>query len=492
VGLEELRRLAEAEPTLENLRALRTGIEAQLRSINDTAGEGDLTPEQSEQWRALDEEHAATVARIETEERAERVRASRERWRSTQFGQRVDPFDGRDVRRMTRGEVRSRALAVLDQRESVEHIPSGIRAGVQEHVARMLRTQSKNFDGEAFARLLLVTESEAYRSAFMKLVARGSRAVLTPEEGRAVEAMQEIRGMSLSDAEGGYAVPVLIDPTIILTGQGHPNDFFDIARVEMITTDTWKGVSSAGATSYWTTEGGVATDGSPTLAQPSVPTERLTTYVPYSFEVGGDYPSFAEEMGRVMGESHNEKLVEGFTTGLGTTAQPTGIVTALEAAAGSQVGVSTDGELNPEDIDAMWDALPIRFRNNARWMSSTSVENAIRGFAAGSAGGDSNYSINITQERVPALRGKPYHLNDYMDDAFGTGNVTSASDVSLLIVGDWRHFLIARRVGATVEQVQHVIDTTTGTPTGQRALLMWARVGSDSIVDGAFRILTND
>lgn len=492
MDLEELRRRAEADPTLENLRALRAGIEAALRALNDAAGDGDLTAEQTEKWNALDEEHRATAERVEREERSARVRESRQRWQSTQFGTQVEPFDGRDIRSMQRGELRDKAMKVLDSREHTEHLDERARAQVQERVARMLRTHNRNFDGAAVARLMLATENEHYRSAFMRYCAHGNAAVFTPEESRAVRQVQEIRAMSLTDAAGGYGVPVLIDPTIILTAQGHPNDFFEISRVENITNDEWKGVSSAGATSYWTTEGTAITDGSPTLAQPTVPTKRITTYVEYSFEIGGDYPGFASEMSMVTGESHNEKLVEGFTTGLGTTAQPTGIVTALEAAAGSQVAVTTDGELNPEDLYKLWDALPIRFRNNARWMTSTSVQNAIRQFAAGSSNSDANFTVNITQMTVERMFGKPYHLNDYMDDAVGTGNVTSASDVSLVVVGDWRHFLIANRVGATVEQVQHVMDTTTGTPTGERGLLMWARVGSDSIVDNAFRILTQD
>lgn len=492
MDLEALRRQADQSPTLDNLRALRSGIEAQLRAINETAGDAELTAEQSEQWRSLDEEHAATVARIETEERAERVRDSRQRWQSTQFGTRVQPFDGLDIRSAPRQQVRDRALAVLDSRQHTEHLPREIREDVQERLAAMLRTQSRNLDGSWVARLLLATESEHYRSAFMKILARGGQAPLMPEEARAVALVDEIRAASLSDSAGGYGVPVLIDPTIILTAQGHPNDFLEISRVEMITNDEWKGVSSAGATSYWTTEATAVTDGTPTLAQPTVTAKKLTTYVPYSFEIGGDYPSFAAEMGAVMAESHNEKLVEGLTTGLGTTAQPKGIVTALEAVAGSQVAVTTDGQLNPEDLYKLWDALPIRFRNNARWMSATSVSNAIRQFASGGSNSDANFTVNITQMSVPALFGKPYHLNDYMDDAVGTGGATSASDLSLIVVGDWRHFLIARRVGATVEQIQHVIDTTTGTPTGQRALLMWARVGSDVTTANAFRLLTQD
>ena len=232
-------------------------------------------------------------------------------------------------------------------------------------------------------------------------------------------------------------------------------------------------------------------DRNPTLAQPTVPTKKLTTVSKYSFEIGGDYPNFASEIATVMGESQSEKLVEAFTNGLGTTAQPTGVITAIEATAGSQVAVTTDGSFGAVDLYKLWDALPIRYRGNARWMTSTSVANAVRQFSSGSAA-DANFTIDITQMSIGALFGRPFHYNDYMDDAVGTGNVTSASDVSLVIVGDFRNFLIANRVGATVETVQHILDTTSGLPTGERAAVMWRRIGSDSINDSGFRLLTQD
>lgn len=493
MGLEELRRRALEAPTLENLRALSAGVEAALRALNTEAGDGDLDEAQTARWNDLETEHTATVGRVEAEERAARVRESRARWGSTQFGVNEQPFDGRDLRTLNRTELRSKALAVVDSTEHVAHLGDG-QARAQEHVAQLLRTQSQNFDGAGFARLLLATESEAYRSAFMKLLGRGHHAVLTAEEGRAVEQVQELRAaMTIgTDSTGGYGVPVLIDPTIILTAQGHPNDFFAISRVENITTDEWRGVSSAGATSYWTTEATTVTGGEPTLAGPNVVTKKLSTFVKYSFEVGGDYPNFASEMSQVMGESDSEALVSAFTNGLGTTAQPYGVITAIEATTASQVAVTTDGSFGATDLYKLWDALPIRYRSNARWMASTSVANAIRQFAAGSSNSDANFALNITQMSLENLFGRPFHYNDYMDDVVGTSGVTSASDVSLVVVGDFRNFLIANRVGATVETVQHIIDTTTGLPTGQRGLLMWRRIGSDSINDNGFRLLTQD
>lgn len=474
--------------TLEEMRARREAIAAELRTMHETAGDADFTDEQQTRWSALESEHEALGPQIETEERAARVRESRAKWGSITIGTKETPFDGSDVRSLNRGQARSKALAVLDQRENTSHLEN--LEGTQHQVDKMLRTQSQNFNGDAFARYLLASESEEYRSAFMKLVAGGTP-ILTAEEGRAVQVVNEMRAaMSETSANGGYGVPVLIDPTIILTAQGTPNDFFDIARVENITTNAWNGVSSAGATSYWATEGVTVTGGEPTLAQPTVPTKKLTTYIKYSFEIGGDYPNFAGEMANVMGSAHQEALVSAFTIGLGNTAQPTGVLTKLKATTASQVLVSTDGSLYAADLYKLWAALPVRYRNTARWMASVSVLNAVRQFATGSNNSDANFTVSVGQETVDRLFGKPVHYNDYMDPAVGTGGATSASALGLVIVGDFRNFLIANRVGATVETVQHVLDTTTGNPTGQRGTLMWARVGSDVINPAGFRLLT--
>lgn len=492
--LEELRKRAAEAPTIENLRALSDALIAELRALDTAAGSADLTPEQTAEWEQIETERRDIDARIEQAGRAERVRQARSKLGSLQVGVKEEAYDGRAVSAMNGREVRSKALTLLESPDHIAHLDGAARTHVQERVSKLLRTQSRNFDGTMFARLMLATEREEYRTAFMKLLGSGHHAVLTAEEARAMNEVAEIRAaMSIgTDSAGGYGVPVLIDPTIILTAQGHPNDFFEISRVENITNDEWKGVTSAGATSYWTTEATTVTGGEPTLAQPTVTTKKLTTFVKYSFEVGGDYPNFANEMANVMAESDSETLVSAFTNGTGSSAQPWGVVSAIEQTTASQIAVTTDGSFGATDMYKLWDALPIRYRANARWMASTSVANAVRQFAAGSSNSDANFTINITQMSLEELFGRPFHYNDYMDDVVGTGGVTSASDVSLVIVGDFRNFLIANRVGATVETVQHIIDTTTGLPTGQRGMLMWRRIGSDSINDNAFRLLTQD
>lgn len=489
---------------LAEARARLEAIAARLNEINVTAnaraeGERDLNDDEQAEWLRLEGEDGEVRGRVERQERADRVAESRSRWQSQQVlpDRNDDPTLGVDYRSslaMQPADLRSRALKVLDDgRENVRHLDQlaendpqhwdGDASGkIRSHVEKLLRkSDTKNWRGEHFARLVLLSENPHYRSGFQKLLAGAP--YFTPEEGRALAQMAEYRAALniTTDNQGGYAIPVLIDSTVIWTGQGSPNDFLQISRVENITNDEWKGVTSAGATAYWTTEGVAATDGSPTIAQPVVPAKKLTVYIPYSIEVGGDWPGFATEMATAIDMVWNEELVDKFTNGLGTTAQPTGFVTKLEATVGSQVASDDSGSATAADVYRVWAALPIKYRRTSRWMSATAIENAIR--QAGTT--DPNFTANLLAEGIPGLFNRPFHENDYMD-----GVVASTSDSTPLALGDWRNFLIANRVGMSVENIMHVINTTTGTPTGQRALYGWGRIGSDVINTNAFRILS--
>ena len=506
MNLAALRAAYAADPTLANLLALRAGIENELRALHTAAGDSDFTPEQTEQWTALEAEHEARGAELAPLEAAERVRAARAKWGSLEVTPAAEKTDLRSTVRQSGRELRTSAQKVLSDAGTTEHLAdiqvpvagdseSGFMyegldvARTQSHIERLLRTNNGDFRGENFARWLIATESEAYRSAFPKLVG-GQHWALTNEERDAVAVVQELRAtMNITtDGQGGYGVPVLIDPTIILTGQGSPNDFFNIARVESITTDEWRGITSAGATSYWTTEGVTFTDGSPTLAQPVVTTKKLTTLVKYTFEFQGDYPNWASQMATIMAEARSEALVQAFTKGLGNTAQPQGIVTGLKAnSATSELLMTTDGAMGAADLYKLWAALPARYRANARTMMSMGGQNVVRQYAVGSAAADPNFTINMTDGDIPRLNGKPLHINEYMDNP--PTNV--ASDVVPVIYGDWRNFLIAQRVGATIETVQHMIDTTSGNPNGTRGTFMWERIGSGVVNPNGFRYLRN-
>lgn len=477
------------EETLRNLRERLAGVAAELRQINTDGGAAPLDEVRQARWTELETEHATVTADIARTEA--RLRLARELLAagtvetvtppaSPEVMRQVEPFDGAEVRSLTAMQARDKALKALELREVTSHLDTR----QVDHLERMLRVRSRNTDGTQIARRLLITENVHYRSAFMKLVTRPG-AVLTSEEGRAVEAFDELRAMNIgTDADGGYGVPVVIDPTIILTAQGHPNDFFAISRVETITTDKWKGVSSAGATWSFGAEGSTATDSDPTLAGPEVKAHRATGNIEYTIEVGMDYPGFAAEMATLLASGYSEILVDKFTRGTGdANDQPTGLVTKLGATPASQVEVTTAGAISAADVLNAWEQLPIRFRKESRWMSSTSVQSAVRLLGATEG---AEFTVDLTAEGILQLIGHPYLQNDYMPaftGAVGTENY--------LAVGDFRHFLIAQRAGMSIELIPHVVDTATGRPTGKRAWFAWARVGSDVIVPNAFRLLKN-
>ena len=55
-----------------------------------------------------------------------------------------------------------------------------------------------------------------------------------------------------------------------------------------------------------------ADDDSPTLSQPSIRPERILVWVPFSFEVGGDYPGFTGELAKLVQDARDSLEAEKF------------------------------------------------------------------------------------------------------------------------------------------------------------------------------------
>jgi HK97 family phage major capsid protein len=468
-----------AELTIEAAEKRLAEIEDEMKAIHEEAGEGDLDAEQRRTWEELDGEHEELAGPTRKAKRQQRLRESRAKWDSIQVGGRKeDPWDG-DVRILPETQVLSRARHIVDDREIGGHL----RADQKEQLDRLLRTRNASLDGDLLARHVIATQHPAYRSAFQKY-ASGSHAY-TQEEAQAIERVRHLnRAASLSDTAGGFAVPVLIDPTIIMTAQGSTNDILRLARVETITTDVWKGVSSAGVTWKFDTEAAAATDNAPTIAQPTVTTRRADGFIPFSIEIGMDWPGFAESMSGLLAEGYDELLAEKLTTGTSGSTEPTGLITRLDANTTIETIVTTAGGITAAKIYDLWAALPQRFKRapNCAWMSSTDVQNSIRQLGTV----DPNFSVNITEEAIPRLFGRQYPMNDYMEDLpSGTGNE------ALLVVGDFRGYVVAQRAGMMVEFIPMLFDTTNNRPTGQRGWFAWARVGADVTTVNGFRLLVN-
>jgi HK97 family phage major capsid protein len=293
----------------------------------------------------------------------------------------------------------------------------------------------------------------------------------------------------VTSSAGGFGIPVFIDPSIILTAQGSGNPFLSIARQVTVNTNRWKGVSSAGVSWAFQTEAAAATDNSPTLAQPSVDVHMARGFIPFSIEVGMDYPAFASEMSTLLAEGYDELLVNKFTSGTGTN-EPFGILTVLSANAGVRVRVTTAGTIGSPDPYNVWKALGQRFRRSASWLMSVGVNTAVR--QIGAANVFHGYTVNLPENWADQLMGKAVYEDPYMPDT----TTFTTSTIGLAVVGDFSNFVIARNGGMEVELIQNLVQqVTAGTgpsvPTGQRGWFAYSRIGSNSVNDNAFRLLTN-
>src|SRR5207344_3492014 len=115
------------------------------------------------------------------------------------------------------------------------------------------------------------------------------------------------------------------------------------------------------------TEAAATTDNSPVLAQPSVLVHMARGFIPYSIEVGMDYPGFASEMATLLAQGYDELLVDKFTRGSGSS-EPKGILTALSANTNVRVVVTAAPTIGAGDPYKLWASLPQRFRRTSSWL----------------------------------------------------------------------------------------------------------------------------
>jgi HK97 family phage major capsid protein len=391
---------------------------------------------------------------------------------------RQDPYG--DVRRMSTAEARDRALRTLDDRNSSAHL----RPEEKDEVERQIRVNTD------IARRILVTENEDYRDAWMKLVTE-PHPMLSPEQQQAVRAYNEYRAASEgTTTAGGFGIPVFIDPSIIMTAQGSGNPFLQLARQVDVNTNIWKGVSSAGVSWSFDSEAAAVSDDMATLAQPTVTVFMARGFIPFSIEIGQDYPGFAAEMQTLLSAGYDELLVDKFTRGSGT-GEPKGILTCLSANTNVRVRAATNvGAISAADPYNLWQAVPQRNRRNASWLMNVSLNNAIR--QLGTANVYHATTVTLPEGAVEMLFNRGVYESPYMPSLTTT---TSATE-GYVIAGDFSNYVIARRGGMSVELIPQIFQQATagsayGMPTGQRGWFAYSRIGGSSANDLGFRLLVN-
>ncbi|MBA2951593.1 phage major capsid protein [Streptomyces himalayensis] len=322
------------------------------------------------------------------------------------------------------------------------------------------------------SKLVLAASSPEYLRAWSK-VAAGRGHMISPEEQRALE-----RAMSLTDSAGGYLVPFQLDPTVIITANGSRNQIRQVARSVVATGDVWNGVSSGAVSWSWDAEAAEVSDDSTTFAQPTVPVHKAAGFVPISIEALEDEANVTQEVARLLAFGRDTLEAAAFATGTGS-GQPTGIVTALTGTSSVVTSTTTD-VFAAADIYKVDNALPARYRGNATWLANRAVYNLVRQFDT--AGGAQMWE-RIGADVPPQLLGRPALESEDMD-----GVVNATQDNYLAVYGDFQSYVIADRVGMTVEFIPHLVGANRR-PTGQRGWYAYYRVGADSVNDGALRML---
>lgn len=390
----------------------------------------------------------------------------------------VTRTENTDVRSMTRTEVRDAAMRIVEKEKSVRLSPFQA-----DHLDRVLRTETPDSRGSVIAQRLVLTENDDYRSAWMKGVTQ-EQPLWTEDERKALNAYNEFRDMTEgTSAAGGYGIPVLIDPTIILTSQAADAPLLSVARVITITTNIWKGVSSAGVSWAYQAEGATVADDSPTLAQPSVTTYMARGFIPYSIEVGQDYPGFADEISMLLQAGYIDLLASKTSNGSGSS-EPKGIFTAITASAGCYLTTATASTLVSADVTQVYAGIPERFRNRMTWFGNVDTEDKIRLLGTATTAG--SFTVDLTQDGIPRLMGHTMLRSDYAPTL-----PASTTAGGFLIGGDFSQFIFVQRAGMSVELVPHLFDVTYNRPTGERGWFAWSRNGCDVATTNAFRVLMN-
>lgn len=455
---------------IDVMRSRLDEIDSELRALDTEAGEARLDETQQARWNELDAESATLRSTIETEEKRAETRA---RWSSVAVAApKRDAFDLTDMRGASADMWADRAREAFD--------PAFARRGASEAAAEVLRKIDTFSDADSpqagdLARYAMVHGSDAYRSAFRSLLgaqARGVAAQLTAAEADAMRA-----SLSLGTGTGGYALPTLLDPTLIYTGTATSNPLRRISTVKQGTQDKWHGVTVGGVTTAWKGEGSAFTDGTPADGAVTIDAAMLTAYVTGSYEIFQD-SGWLADLPPLIGEAVDFAEGTAFISGSGSDA-PMGIVTAISATTGSTVTATTRGAFtsaSAADTLALLNALPVRFEDSSTWVMNKATYRTI---AQQVIGTDGVKMIDMTDRNV--LLDLPVVRASDMPSATTSGNI-------LAVLGDFSRFVIYDRLGMNVEFIQNVVDGN-GLPVGKRGLVAYKRVGSNVSDVNAFRFL---
>ena len=465
--------------SLEELAAYQVEVRSRIQAIHSETNGLPFDAEQRDEFAALteiDEEITKRQAELEARERVlERIERLADNPRNTESGDSgVASFYASKPKRdetrelwaplppMTQDQygpaVQERAKKAIEQLSFSEKVDADKTKARLEH---LVAGDSKTAD------LVWKTANPVYERAFYKRLLNKQ---LSAEEQRVLS----ISGVAGDGTEGNLAVPVTIDPTLILTSDGVTNPLRRISRVVNITGNEWRGIAADAIVASYDPEMTETDDDSPTLSQPVINVEKAQAFVPFSIEIGEDWTALRTELTRAFQDAKDTLEAEMFLTGAGHASnEPEGLLV------GATNSVPIGGTFDEGDLYALADALPDRYQGNASIILSRAVGSLVRQF--GSA--DNGLWADSLQAGQPSrLIGYPVFPTSGMSATAGAGD-------AVMVIGDFNRFVIVDRVGLNVELVPHLFGTARNYPNGMRGLYAYWRNSSGVVDANAFRVL---
>jgi HK97 family phage major capsid protein len=396
-----------------------------------------------------------------------------------------------------------RGHAPRDHRELPGHVRASMDAGLRtidrhagtlsaraaDTLETMVRSTDPRVNMAGFAgRYIDAVADPDYLQAFTKLVQDPASGHLrmTHAEVAALQHVNEVmaeRVMTVgTGSAGGFAIPFTLDPSIQLTSSGSVNPIRDLADVEMIATDVWKGVSADTPTAAYAAELTEASDNSPTLVQPVADTQKGQAFVPVSIELHQDWGTLQAEMARLLNDARDQVDATKFLSGLPASSEPVGILSIGQTGAlttTQRVLTAATNVVAIADVYTFSQAVPPRFYENATWLFNRSVGDTFYRFVA--SGSTSEPPI-FPQGRNGPLLGKPQR-------EWSTMASTGASGNKIALLGDFSGYKVCDRIGGTIEVIPHLFGPTNRFPIGARGVYYYWRCGTTVQKPNALRYL---
>ncbi len=471
--------------TLDELREHLGVVTERTKTLNAEYEGRDFPAEAQSEWDALEAERVQTEQSIKHREareatlvriadKPEHVESERTYAPSVQIQSKTripaDPTRIEQYRNLSNNiddleqAYRDGAQKVLETRFRPQH-PDISREKAQDNVAHMLDTidHERGDDGpRSLARRVIVTSSREYSNAFGEYLRTG----VAPQE--------LLRAASLTTTAGGFAVPVDLDPSVILVSSGVINPVRQLARVKQTTVNTVEFITSTGITAAYGAEATEASDNAPALAQPTLNVEKAFAFVPMSIEVAQDWAGIQGEMSMMFQDAKDTLENTKFLTGLGHgSLEPQGLIAV--GGATSIVTSASTAILAAADLYTLENALAPRWRQRASIVGNRAAFQKVR--QLDTAGG-ANLWVQLQNPNPPTLLG----YNAYEWSSYASTITTSGSTV--LTIGDFNQFAIVDRVGLSVELIPHLFGSVGRLPTGQRGLYMYWRNSSKVLTPG--------